>query len=317
MLSRVAETLYWMGRYLERAENIARLINVNTNLMLDLPKGIAPGWEPLIRILGCHEDYAERHDEVTERRVVNFLISDEGYPGSILSNLAFARENARTIRDFLPREAWEELNAFYQQAVDTKQSSYARQGRHEYLHQIIRGLQQHVGLLAGTMNHDTGYQFLNMGKKLERADMTTRIINVKSENPIPEDAPELRPYEDMLWMSMLECLSAYQMYRQSMQVRINRVDVLTFLFRKAEFPRSFNYCIHDIADHLSRLPHNAEPLTVLQHIERMIAEAPMAEMDNGPLHQFIDQLQICLGYLHNSIAETYFPPPLVREEDAA
>jgi uncharacterized alpha-E superfamily protein len=107
------------------------------------------------------------------------------------------------------------------------------------------------------------------------------------------------------------------MYRQSMQVRINRVDVLTFLFRKAEFPRSFNYCIHDIADHLSRLPHNAEPLTVLQHIERMIAEAPMAEMDNGPLHQFIDQLQICLGYLHNSIAETYFPPPLVREEDAA
>jgi uncharacterized alpha-E superfamily protein len=317
MLSRVAETLYWMGRYLERAENTARLINVNTNLMLDLPKGIAPGWEPLIRILGCHDSYAERHDEVTERRVVNFLISDENHPGSILSNLAFARENSRTIRDFLPREAWEELNAFYQQAVDTKQTSYARQGRHAYLQLIIRGLQQHAGLLAGTMNHDTGYQFLNIGKKLERADMTTRIINVKSENPIPEDAPELRPYEDMLWMSMLECLSAYQMYRQSMQVRINRTDVLTFLFRKAEFPRSFNYCVQDITDNLSRLPNNAEPLAILQHIERMIAEAPMTEMDNEPLHLFIDQLQICLGYLHDSIAETYFPPPLVMEEEAA
>ncbi len=104
MLSRVAETIYWIGRYLERAENTARLINVNTNLMLDLPKGIAPGWEPLIRILGCENDYAERHEEITERRVVNFLISDEHNPGSILSTLGFARENARTIRDILPRE---------------------------------------------------------------------------------------------------------------------------------------------------------------------------------------------------------------------
>jgi uncharacterized alpha-E superfamily protein len=316
MLSRVAETIYWMGRYLERAENTARLINVNTNLMLDLPKDITPGWEPLIRILGFNSAYAERHEEVTERRVINFLITDESNPGSILSNLAFARENARTIRDILPREAWEELNGFYQHVVDSKQKSYARQGRHEYLQLIISGLQQHAGLLAGTMNHDTGYHFLNMGKKLERADMTTRIINVKSENPIPEDVPELRPYEDMLWMSMLECLSAYQMYRQSMQVRISRIDVLTFLFRKAEFPRSFTYCIENIAYNLSCLPHNAESLAILDHIKRMIADAPMAEMDNEPLHEFIDQLQICLGYLHNSIAETYFPPPLMEEAAA-
>ena len=113
MLSRVAETIYWVGRYLERAENTARLINVNTNLMLDLPKGIALGWEPLIHMLGCEAAYDERHDEVTERRVVNFLISDESNPGSILSTLSYARENARTIREVLPREAWEELNSFY------------------------------------------------------------------------------------------------------------------------------------------------------------------------------------------------------------
>ena len=137
--------------------------------------------------------------------------------------------------------------------------------------------------------------------------MTTRIINVKSENPIPEDALELRPYEDMLWMSMLECLSAYQMYRQSMQVRINRVDVLTFLFRKAEFPRSFTYYIENIAYNLSCLPNNAEPLAILHNIEKMIAEAKLQDMDNVPLHAFIDELQISLGHLHGSIAETYFP----------
>jgi uncharacterized alpha-E superfamily protein len=314
MLSRVAETIYWIGRYLERAENTARLINVNTNLMLDLPKSIALGWESLVRILGCDSAYAERHDEITERRVVNFLISDESNPGSILSVLGFARENARTIRDILPREAWEELNAFHQQIVDAKQTSYARQGRHNYLSQIIRGIQQHAGLLSGTMNHNTAYHFLNMGKKLERADMTTRIINVKSESPIPVDAPELTPYQDMLWMSMLESLGGYQMYRQSMlQARINRIDVLTFLFRKTEFPRSFTYCTENIAYNLSCLPNNAESLSILRHIDRMVQEVPMAEMDNGVLHRFVDQLQICLGYLHGSIAETYFPPALENE----
>lgn len=316
MLSRVAETIYWIGRYLERAENTARLINVNTNLMLDLPKSIALGWDSLIRILGCESAYAERHEEITERRVVNFLISDENNPGSIISVLGFARENARTIRDILPREAWEELNAFHQQVVETKQTSYARQGRHNYLSRVIHGMQMHTGLLSGTMNHNTAYHFLDMGRKLERADMTTRIINVKSESPIPDHAPELAPYQDMLWMSMLESLGGHQMYRQSMQqARINRIDVLTFLFRKAEFPRSFTYCTESIAFNLSRLLNNTEPLSILRHLERVVLEAPMADMDNGVLHEFVDQLQICLGYLHDSIAETYFPPSLT--EDAA
>ena len=307
MLSRVAETIYWIGRYMERAEDTARLINVNTNLVLDLPKGVTPGWEPLIRILSYENAYAERHDEITERRVVNFLLSDESNPGSVLSCIALARENARTIRDILPREGWEELNTFYQQVVDLKQTSYARQGRHDYLSLIIRGVQMHVGLLAGTMNHDTAYNFLNLGRKLERADMTSRIINVKSENTLPDELPETRSYQDMLWMSMLESLGGYQMYRRSRQLRINRVDMLSFLFSESAFPRSLAYCIENIAYNLSCLPNNTEPSAILRHIERVLLEAPVSEMDDELLHAFIDQMQICLGYLHGSIAEAYFP----------
>lgn len=137
--------------------------------------------------------------------------------------------------------------------------------------------------------------------------MTTRIIDVKSENPIPDDAPELHPFQDMLWMSMMESLGAYQMYRKSMHVRINRVDVLTFLFRKKEFPRSLAYCISQIHDNLTGLPNSTEALAILGHIERVINDAPMQEMDDESIHAFIDELQVCLGYLHNSIAETYFP----------
>jgi uncharacterized alpha-E superfamily protein len=312
MLSRVAETIYWIGRYQERAENTARLITVNTNLLLDLPPQVAPGWDALISLLGCNEAYAERHPEFTERRVANFLISDESNPSSIISILSSLRENARTIREILPREAWEEINSYYQKAVDSKPSSFSRQGRHLYLQQIIAGSQLLTGLLAGSMSHDIAYYFLNLGRKLERADMTTRIIDVRSENPIPDDAPEISPFEDILWMSMLKSLSAYQMYRQHMQVRIRRREVLKFLFQSESFPRSLGFCIENMAFNLSRLPKKSTPLRILKGIGQKIEEMPLEKLDNQILHQFIDDLQVMLGELHESIAKTYFPPEIVE-----
>jgi uncharacterized alpha-E superfamily protein len=312
MLSRVAETIYWIGRYQERAENTARLITVNTNLLLDLPPQVAPGWDALISLLGCDETYAERHPEFTERRVANFLISDESNPSSIISILAALRENARTIREILPREAWEAINSYFQTAVDSKQSSFSRHGRHLYLQQIITGSQTLTGLLAGSMSHDTAYYFLNLGRKLERADMTTRIIDVRSENPIPDDAPELSPFEDILWMSMLKSLSAYQMYRQYMQVRIRRHEVLKFLFQMVSFPRSLSFCIENMAFNFSRLPKNRTPVRILKQIGKKIEEMPLEKMDNQILHEFVDEMQVMLGELHESIAKAYFPPEIIE-----
>jgi len=307
MLSRVAETLYWMGRYMERAENTARLIKVNTNLTLDLPKGLVPDWEPLIIILGCDEDYRKAHDECTERRIVNFLISDESHSASILSSLAYARENTRTIRDILPREVWEAINANYHWAVENKSMSQARKGRHEYLEFVMADMQRLTGLLAGTMNHDVGYDFLNMGRKLERADMTTRIIDVRSENTIPDDVPELRPFQDMLWMSMLKSLSAYQMYRQSMQIRINRDDVIRFLFLQETFPRSVNYCVLNLKDYIEHLPNNENCNKQIQKLRNLLKKSQKTSFDRQQLHDYIDQIQLSLGNLHAQIASAWFP----------
>ena len=116
MLSRVAESLYWMGRYAERAENVARLTNVNANLLLDLPRGIAPGWAPLVAIMGGQADYDARYTDYEERNVVRFLLMDSDNPSSVLSSLAQARENARTVRDIMPREAWELINELHHYA---------------------------------------------------------------------------------------------------------------------------------------------------------------------------------------------------------
>jgi uncharacterized alpha-E superfamily protein len=307
MLSRVAETLYWMGRYIERAENTARLIKVNTNLTLDLPKGLVPDWEPLIVILGCDEAYRAAHDESTERRIVNFLVSDQSHSQSILASLAYARENIRTIRDILPREVWEAINANYQWAVENKGMSLARKGRHEYLELIMADMQRLTGLLAGSMNHDVGYDFLNMGRKLERADMTTRIIDVRSENTIPDDVPELRPFQDMLWMSMLKSLSAYQMYRQSMQIRINRDDVIRFLFLQETFPRSVSYCVKELKAYIDPLPNNENAQKKIRSLRNLLKKAGTTSFDRQQLHEYIDRIQLSLGNLHTQVAKSWFP----------
>lgn len=309
MLSRVAETIYWIGRYLERAENTARLISVNTTLMLDLPKDMAPAWEPMVSLLGCHEDYQERHEEVTERRVTHFLIADQDNAASIISILALARENARTIREVLPREGWEKVNAMYQEMDEALHPSISRRDRQRLLNMVIEGVQTLTGLLAGTMNHDLAYMFLNVGRKIERADMTSRIVDMRWGSDLAEQGAELRPFEDLFWMSILKTLGAYQMYRQTMQVRISRKQVLEFLFQKDAFPRSLSYCLVNIQYNLAKVPLSESAISEADNLYRSLKETAIDEMDDEVLHGFIDHMQIHFGRLHTIIAETWFLQP--------
>ena len=310
MLSRVAENIYWLARYIERAEDVARIVTVNANLLMDLPKGIAPGWEPLIVITGSTELYFKRHKECNERAALRFLIGDPDNPGSILTSLRGARENCRTIRDIVPREAWEQINELYLFARDNVQEGITKRGRHPFLKRIVLGSQTIHGLLSGTMNHDQGYFFLRMGRNLERADMTTRIIDVRSGNLLPDDAPELRPFDNIQWMSVLKSLTAYQMYRRTMQARIRRGDVLRFLLQSPEFPRAFNYCVDAAARSAEQLPHNEAPLRVIGGLKRQVMGTQVELLDQSELHSFIDELQIGLGELHSELAQAWFLPPV-------
>lgn len=310
MLSRVAENLYWLGRYAERAESTARVVNVNANLLLDLPRGIAPGWEPLIAITGSQAEFDARNTTADERNVVSFLVSDRESQSSIVSTLHAARENARTIRDNLPREAWESLNEVYHYARDNASAGISKRGRHNYLLAVIRGVQQLAGVLLGTMNHDQGYTFLTVGRILERADMTTRIIDVRSESLLPDPTLELRPFEAIQWMSVLKSLSAYQMYRQKQHPRIARTSVLQFLLQDAHFPRAIMRCTTLIEDGLVDLPRNDDSMRTLMTLRRAVARAEPGTLahDTQELHGFIDDLQLRLAEVHDAIATTYFLP---------
>ena len=316
MLSRVAENLYWFGRYVERAENIGRIVDVNAKLLLDLPRGIAPGWEPLIAITGSREEYQQRFADFGERSVLRFLIGDEDNPGSLLSSLALARENARTMRDYLPREAYELANELYMYARDELNAGLSRRGRYGYLKHLQRGTQSINGLLLGAMQHDEGYRFLVIGRVLERADMTTRIIDVRSASLLPEETFDLRPFENIQWMSVLKSLTAYQMYRRKMQVRVRRADALHFLLLDDEFPRAFYRCVLTADENIEKLPRSDEPRRQLARVERLASGADTAELagSNEALHEYIDELQLGLVDVHAALRRSYF---LVEEDSAA
>ncbi|MCA1799443.1 MAG: alpha-E domain-containing protein [Xanthomonadaceae bacterium] len=312
MLSRVAESLYWMARYLERAEDLARLINVNSNLVLDLPHRFDFGWEPLIEITGDRERFDELYEELDERSVVRFLVADRRNTGSILSALDLARENLRTTRDIVPREAWEQLNDLYMTARQRTHSGVPKRGRYEFLNNLIRSCQQITGLLAGTMSRNEAYWFIKAGRYLERADMTTRIVDVRSEDLLAERSDDLTPFENIQWMSVLKSLTAYQMYRHHVRLRVRAPDVLRFLLQHELFPRAVVHCLGEVTASLQHLPNHGAPVHAVHVVQADVREVDVQMLWQDELHRFLDRLQVSIADLHGEINATWFA---VEQED--
>ncbi len=307
MLSRVAERLYWTARYIERAENTARLLNAFKLLMLDLPRGVGLSWAQLIDISGGHDDFKARYRSVNERNTRLFMLADRDNPGSIISCLNMARENLRTTRDIAPSESFESVNEllmFVRRRVGAK-----RQGDHnyEFLSQIVQRCQAITGLLAGTMSQDAAYQFVRIGRNLERADMTTRILDVGSATLIASDA-ELERLEHRLWTWLLNALSAHQAYRQSVRRQVSAPVAAGYLLHDSLFPRAVLHTLGQIRACLKQLPRNGVPLRAVGRAERLVRESDLHEIFPQRFHVFIDDIQVALGDIHQAIQRTWFEP---------
>jgi len=317
MLSRVAENIYWMARYIERAENTARLIAAAHNRMMDLPKGMRQEWGPLVAISGCDPIYRKLHQDYGELSVLHFLIGAKENPDSILGSIHSSRENCRTVRDIVPREVWEQINALYHHAREHMQEGLTKRGRHAFLKEIVLRCQTIGGKVSGTMNRDQGYQFLRLGSHLERADMTTRILDVSSANLLHDDAPELEPFASIRWMAVLNSMSAYQMYRRCQQPRVQRSAVIRFLLQSSVFPRAVYYCVNQVEAGIAKLPRNESTRRVIFRLQRALTVSDVGKLDPESLHAFIDELQITISDLHRELAETWFlpVPPAPAEVD--
>ncbi|MGG6296691.1 alpha-E domain-containing protein [Leptolyngbya sp. AN02str] len=309
MLSRVAESIFWLNRYVERAENIARFIDVNLILSLDSPSGTGQQWEPLVYTTGDQAFFKEHYGDATAEKVIQFLTFDTTYPNSILSCLRLARENARSVREIISSEMWEQVNDFYMLVKNASQGQISQFS--PFFTEIKMASHLFAGIMHATMSHNEGWHFGEMGRMLERADKTARILDVKYFILLPSVRDVGTPLDDLQWIALLKSASGYEMYRKR-QHRISPKEVASFLVLDREFPRSVQFCLlqaerslHCITGCTAGMWSNP----VERSLGRLRAELDyitIEEMMNQGLHEFLDQTQISLNTIGKKIHETFF-----------
>jgi uncharacterized alpha-E superfamily protein len=306
LLSSVAERVYWFARYVERVENTARLILVNNHLLLDMPRQSTLGWEPIVSITGVAEKFYQSHKQASERNVMRFLVVDSNNKGCMLSSLESARENLRTSRAIFPRAVWETLNDLNTYVIENKSKALTRRERYQFMQHVIDSCHLISGKLSASMSHDQIYEFVRMGRNIERADMTSRVIDVRAENLLPKHAEEMKPFSDIQWKSVLDSLAGYQMYRRYVHVRVRGVEVLRYLLQDDYFPRAINHCLDQLEQCLRNLPRNEAPQYALVRAQRLVRHAKVDRLVHGDLHDFINDLQLALIDINSELTATYF-----------
>lgn len=307
LLSSLAEHIYWFGRYIERVESTARLILVNDSLLLDIPPQCNTGWAPLVRITGSSESFYRHHDEASEQAIIRFMVTDcENNPGSMLNSINHARENLRTCRALFPKPVWEAINNLHSHVNDDHAAALTGKQRYRFLRRTIDECHLIAGKLAVSMSHDDTYEFARMGFNLERADMTSRVIDVRSQHLLQAPVDELRPFEDIQWKSILDSLAAWQMYRRCARIHISGRAVLGFLLLDRHFPRAINHCLLQLEQSLYALAVNDAPRRALLETQRQLKNTDIDTILGSRLHAYIDDLQIRFMAIHAELSSRYF-----------
>lgn len=309
MLSRVANSVYWMFRYVERAENVARFLEVNYNLSLGTAGVLAEQWSPLIYTTGDQRLFFQLYPEATRENVVDFLAFRRDNPNSILSCVESARENARTIRDVLSSPMWEQLNKFYHM-VRAARDNPLREYPYEFCSRVKLANHVLIGVTDSTMSHGEAWHFGRMGRLLERADKTSRIVDVQYF--LLSDSHELgSPLDVVRWSALLKSATALEMYRQE-HGKIVAPRVADFLILNRLFPRSMHYCLIKSMESM-RLICGSRIGTFTNHAEkrlgRLLADFDYATIDeilDHGLHEFIDDFQRRLNDTGQAIHEQFF-----------
>ncbi len=308
LLSRVADSVYWLARYIERAENVARFVGVNLNLQLDLPMESGDQWQSLIDTSGDTEVFKERYGVATQETVVQFLAFDEENPNSIHSCLSAARENARSIRDTISSEMWEQVNRMYLSIRAQKEVPEER--LLDFFQDIRMGGHLFDGLTNGTMSHSEAWHFAKLGQMLERADKTSRILDVKYFILLPSTRDVGTPYDDIHWSAVLKSVSGFEMYRKKFG-RISPRDVVSFLVMDREFPRSIHFSIRsaDVSLHaITGTQAGSFVYTSEQRMGMMRAELDFAAVDEiirEGLHEYLDALQLKMNAIGDGLKNDF------------
>jgi uncharacterized alpha-E superfamily protein len=311
MLSRVAEAIYWMSRYAERAENVARFLDVSFQVMLDLPDPVGDPWAGVVNATGDEALYAKSYEVATRDDVVRFLTFDTGSPNSIVSCLRNARENARSVREVISSEMWEQINKWYLLVRDAAASDSVLEDPHDFLTEVKQASHLFVGIAALTMTHGEGWNFGRIGRLLERADQTSRIVDAKQALLLARPSELGASLDGVNLSALLRSVSALEMYRKRHGM-IAFPTVIGFLLLEKGFPRSVRYCLNEGARSLHAItgtPPDAGDSLPERRLGRLSAEyeyASVGEILSEGLHNHLDRLQSNLNDVGAAIYQTFF-----------
>ncbi len=314
MLSRVAENVFWMSRYVERAENIARVIDVTLQLQLDEPSNLDRQWAALVWVSGDYSAFEQLYPEANRQNVLNFLTFDRDNPNSILTALSAARENARSAREVISVEFWEEINDLFQQVKNDSSRNAARENPHEFFRGVRRAGHLLTGVAQETMTHDEAWHFIRMGRLLERADKTTRILDVKYFLLLPHAEAVGSPLDDLHWTAILRSASAFVPFRKTRE-RATVKPISEFLLLDRDFPRSVLHCLDSAGISLHAItgtPERRFRNAAEQRLGALVAELDYTDIDqviSAGLHEYLDGLQVKINDVGESVCEAFFGLP--------
>ncbi len=311
MLSRVADSLYWMSRYIERAENMARFIDVNLQMSLDSPMTFSEQWEPLIDITGDSEIFEERYGKPTRENVIRFLTLDRENPNSIVSTVTNARENARSVREVISSDVWEQVNGFYLLVSTPGAERAAMSDSYRFFSDIKRYSHLTAGVADNTMSHGEPWNFMELGRMIERADKTTRILDIKYFLLLPDVSDVGTSVDDIHWAAVLRSAGAFEMYRKAYG-KLTANSIVRFLLLDSEFPRSVRYCLSRMDRSLHTVtgtPDRSYRNSAERRLGKFLSELDYADetdiMRYG-LHEYLDQLQVRINEVGDGIHDTFF-----------
>lgn len=328
MLSRVANGLYWMSRYVERAENTARLVDVNLQLLLNLrnlnDSTLAGHWVPIVQSTGDEELFFQLYPKASGSNVAEFFIFQDANPNSIVSAIGQARENARTVRDQITVELWEALNRLYLFLNSPAARRLWHDNPHDFFTDVRNGSLLLQGMADATVVRNEGWLFMQLGRYLERADKTSRMLDVRHASVPAADAPvgHTQQAEVLAWSAMLRSCSAWDAYKAQNGAEVHPLNVAEFLLLSEDFPRSARFCVQQINSALRRISgvaegrfsNDAEKLS-----GRLLAELQFsagADLFVPDLHTCIDRLQAKLNAIGDAIFQAYIFQPFQHSSDS-
>ncbi len=313
MLSRVANSLYWIGIYLERADNYARFLDVNFNLMLDLPNDQKEQWQPLIQVTGDFNLYNTNYQGFDKLDVIHFMAFDETNPNSIISCISKARENAREIRENIIKETWEKLNEFYHYVkYQANKTDWQDSDPITFFTEIKERILLINGLAYSCVARTEGWHFRLLGAFLERADKTSRIVDVKYHIILPSPSLVGSPLDFLHWSALLKSVSGFNTYRR-LYGSLEAAKVIDFLMLNPVFPRSILHCIVEADSCLRNITgttghrgYNNPAEKSIGELRAMLEFTSVDEIISSGLHQYIDKVQLKIIEISNNLNNTFF-----------